>query len=997
MPFSAEAARNGDNQAVTYRPIHRSPHNGAGRGHGNGRVNGNGRNGGNGHGRNGNGNGGVRGGGSGRMTYGRTNPNLRRLALMRMRSKPKKSGMSGLVPLTMLLALMLVAGSVVGTVFAGGSAAMATLAEMERDLPDVRGFEDLEFAQPSTIYDRTGTIQLARFQAERRRVVGYNDIPPLVLDATIATEDRTFWHNDGYDLASILSASLESAAQLRDRGASTITQQLVRARLLPQDVLEGDVYTRKIKEIIQADRLTRELPGREGKQRIITAYLNQIYYGHGAYGIAAAAEIYFGVTDPNRLTPAQAAILAGLPQSPSNYNLYKWAQEDALGRLVVPTQSVLGERLPVPVERRNFILTSLHEGHGEFVRLSSAELEQALNEPIILQREAPLVFQAPHFVWHMKPELDRLLIDRASVERGGYRVITTLDWEAQQLAERYITAATIYTQESEADMASLIEENGFEQDSEWLSFLRGKGIHNGALVALDARTGNVMAYVGSAGYYLDDDIASDKLNPKFDVVGQGYRQPGSAWKPMVYAAGFDNGTITPGTLLFDVTTEFARDWVPRNANLREYGPVLAREALHFSLNTTAIRALDMVGVDAVTQLAERMQLTFPRGGNLRLPRAGLAGAIGTVEVNMLEYAAAFSSFGTGGVQAQPRSILEIRDSNNEVIYQAGQPIATEVMSEEAAWLVTDILKENTDPSVNPMFGPGAQIVNGPDGERREAAIKTGTTNELRDLSAYGYLAPPDDPNAPQLIVGVWMGNSDNSPPQGGDQPAYAATGPGRVWRAFMREYTRGDALATFGGPPAGIVTAEIDAWSGGAIGPYTVNAVEERFVAGTEPGGENEVDGAGVLYTPMCATWFIDPSQLYPDAPNSWREALADWTERARNGTGQRGEHLTSTAYLPGRDSWGREVVPLTCAPVPTPGQSPDPNATPTPQLVPQPTQGPGPGPTQPPATPPPATPPPATPPPPTPTPTPAPTDPPDEEGGGGGQQPPVEPPDVDG
>jgi membrane peptidoglycan carboxypeptidase len=305
---------------VSFRPVHRAP-NGNGNGHGRG----------NGRGSNGHG---TRGSGSGRMSYGRSNANLRRIALMRLRSRPrKKSGASGVVPLTLLLVVLLVFGGVAGTTFAGGAAAMATLDEMGQNLPDVARFEELDLAQPSAVYDRSGTVQLARFQSERRRVVAFDDIPPLVLDATIATEDRTFWTNEGYDLGSIMSAGLESLAGGRDRGASTITQQFVReAGLLPPEVLDPnqtDVYTRKIKEIIQADRLTRAFPGRDGKKRIITAYLNKIYYGHGAYGIAAAAEIYFGIRDLARLTPAQAAVLAGLPQSPSNYDLYKWAAADA--------------------------------------------------------------------------------------------------------------------------------------------------------------------------------------------------------------------------------------------------------------------------------------------------------------------------------------------------------------------------------------------------------------------------------------------------------------------------------------------------------------------------------------------------------------------------------------------------------------------------------------------------------------------------------------------
>jgi membrane peptidoglycan carboxypeptidase len=316
---------------------------------------------------------------------------------------------------------------------------------------------------------------------------------------------------------------------------------------------------------------------------------------------------------------------------------------------------------------------------------------------------------------------------------------------------------------------------------------------------------------------------------------------------------------------------------------------------------------------------------------------------------MLEYASAFGALGTAGQRAEPRSILEIRDSAGQVIYSPGAPSATQVVTPQAAWLVTDILKDNTNPDVNSVFGPGAAIFNGPNGERRQAAIKTGTTNDLLDLSAYGFVAPPADPSAPQVVVGVWMGNSDRSPPQGGDQPAYAATGPGRVWRAFMREYTRGMPLAEFPAPPEGVTLATIDAWSGGQPGPWTVAQRDEYFITGTQPGGEREVDPAGLLYSPLCEAWFIDPLKSALDKPESWQQALQDWLQRARQGIRVRGQYGTLTDYLPGRDSWGGLPMPVSCAP-PSPSISPEPSfgpPTPTPPgPLPTPTPGDGPTPT---------------------------------------------------
>src|SRR6187200_156945 len=224
-----------------------------------------------------------------------------------------------------------------------GTAAVVTVASitvLSQDLPDPSGLASLEFDQPTIVYDRTGKTELARFQQTKRSVVDYRDVPPLVLDATTTAEDRTFWENDGFDVTAMVSAAV-ATVQGNGRGASTITQQLVRARLLPADVVEpgGDVYLRKAKEVIQSARLTAAFPGQTGKQQILTAYLNQIFYGHDAYGIAAAAQVYFGVSDLAKLTPAQAALLAGLPQSPSNLDPYRFAEEDDDGKLVVPPTS----------------------------------------------------------------------------------------------------------------------------------------------------------------------------------------------------------------------------------------------------------------------------------------------------------------------------------------------------------------------------------------------------------------------------------------------------------------------------------------------------------------------------------------------------------------------------------------------------------------------------------------------------------------------------------
>ncbi len=395
------------------------------------------------------------------------------------------------VILTILVGTSLLAG-------AAGLTTAAAVAVLSNDLPDPSALGGMTFAQPTRIYDRTGDVQLGTFQREKRRVVAYDDVPRLVLDATTTAEDRTFWDNVGFDPAAIAAAAAENASGESDRGASTITQQLVRARLLPDTVtaIGADRYLRKAKELIQAYRLTDTFPGEDGKEQIITAYLNEIFYGHDAYGVAAAAEIYFGVTDLAELTPAQAALLAGLPKSPSTLDPYRYVEPDAEGRLVVSPTSP-------PVLRRNYILENLST--SRWTTLSKSALKRALDEPMILAGDKPLSFRAPHFTWQVRRQLDAIIGDREPIETGGYTVITTLDWNSQSQAERWLSAAAIAPNLKKSDGDALLAELEIpKSDQAWIKELRGKDLHNGSLVALDYRTGDVLAYAGSAGYYRDD-------------------------------------------------------------------------------------------------------------------------------------------------------------------------------------------------------------------------------------------------------------------------------------------------------------------------------------------------------------------------------------------------------------------------------------------------------------------------------------------------------------
>ncbi len=429
----------------------------------------------------------------------------------------------------------------------------------------------------------------------------------------------------------------------------------------------SDRYLRKAKEIIQSMRLSDSFPGEAGKDRVITAYLNEIFYGHGAYGVAAAAQIYFGVTDLAKLTPAQAALLAGLPKSPSTLDPYRYAEKDKKGRLVVPADSP-------PVVRRDWILDGLGEGSARWTRLTPTQIAAAKAEPVVLAGDQPLVFKAAHFTWQVRRQLVSILGDEAAVETGGYTVITTLDWKAQRLAEKWLAAGAVVPnlprKKGEALLTSLRVPKG---DRSWVRALRGKDLHNGAMVALDYRSGDVLAYAGSAGYDRGN-LTSAKFSPKFDAAGDGARQPGSAFKPILYAAAFDSRTLTPGSLLLDVTTEFnrAEDWAPRDADQLERGPVLVRKALQYSLNIPAVRALERTGSDRVDRTAEAMGIRFT-GGRKAYLQAGLAGALGTVEVRPIDLTSAYGSIANGGVHVPPRMILEIRGPDGTVVWHAPSP------------------------------------------------------------------------------------------------------------------------------------------------------------------------------------------------------------------------------------------------------------------------------------------------------------------------------------
>ena len=632
-------------------------------------------------------------------------------------------------------------------------------------LPDpVAALTNIDFEQQTILYDRTGKIELARLGDLKRELVTFDQLPGEIIDATTAIEDKDFWVNAGFDPVGIVSAGLDTL-EGRPRGASTITQQLVRARLLPPEAFEGSTYDRKAREIIQSIRLTQAFPGEAGKQQIITAYMNQNFYGNRSYGVKAAAKSYFGKSLAE-LTIAQDALLAAIPQSPTKFDLVRNADEVCLDpvaegvectdfKLVVPQNAEV-------VVRRNKVLDLMRTRStltGN--KHTAAEYEAAKSEPIELRKQVSADLKAPHFVLQVRRELGRMFCpdspnDCPKVDTAGYKVITTLDWTKQKATEKWVYVAA-RAPNSKDPSGILTSRKISKADRSWILGLRGHKINNAAAAVIDYRTGEVLAYAGSASY---TSKGNKTFQPQWDVLADAWRQPGSAIKPINYLIGIDDKTLTASTLLMDVVTNFGGGFTPTQADSKERGPVRLRSALQFSLNVPAIKATIESGLERVYDRNKDFGITYPKTA---LPV--LSEGIGTLEVHPIDLLGAYGTIANNGVLMPRRVIGTILDSDGRTYWPtpSDTPKGTRVTSAAAAYIVTDILAGNTDKKVNPFWGKWA-IYDG--GTRRPAAYKTGTTSDNRDVAAYGYVAPPTDKNAPALAVGVWMGNSDNTPNDG---------------------------------------------------------------------------------------------------------------------------------------------------------------------------------------------------------------------------------------
>lgn len=633
------------------------------------------------------------------------------------------------------------------------------------DLPEPSEISRRRPAETTKMFARDGTTLLYELvdpNGERRTVVAFDQIPQTLKDATVAVEDASFYQNPGVDARAIARAFVQN--QQSDgivSGASTITQQLVRNILLPPEERTRLSLERKIREAFLAFRVSREY----SKDQILGRYLNEVYYGHQAYGVEAAAQILFG-KPVARLNDAEATLIAGLPQSPTTYDPFiNYDSAKARQRIVLDQMVRSGFK-------------------------TRDEAEAIYRTPVRLVPER-IDIAAPHFAYYVRQQLEERYGPDA-LYRGGLRVITSLDltWqkEAEQIVRQHIIEGA----------------NGQPP-------LRNRNATNAAAIILSPEN-EVLAMVGSADF--NDQAINGQVN-----VTIAPRQPGSALKPIIYAAAMRQGW-TPATVLWDERTIYTSPdgatYAPNNYDNSFHGPQRVRMALANSLNIPAVQALDFVGVETFVQQAHDLGITTFDDPS----RFGLSMALGSNEVRLLDLTNVYSTFRNAGKMRPTVSILKVTDSRGAVLDNGARVQPHQALGdrgEQIAYLIGDMLSDNVARWF--MFGQG-NVMELPDG--RPAAVKTGTSNEWKDAWAVGY--------TPDVTIGVWVGNSDATPMQ----EIAGVNGAGVIWRDLMDGYNTGRPIREFP-RPNGITEATICGDTGALAGAGCRNPLAERFIAGTEP------------------------------------------------------------------------------------------------------------------------------------------------------------------
>jgi len=657
------------------------------------------------------------------------------------------------------------------------------------DCPSIAQIYAFEAKEATRVYAADGTL-LADFATERRTVVRYDSLPAFVPQAFVAIEDRRFWEHGGVDLMRTFRAGLAFMVQGYDApGASTITQQL--AGNMFSDAVDRRVITirRKLKEM----RVALDLEQAYTKEEILAAYLNQINFGSGHYGIQSASHYYFDKR-AGELGLSEAALLAALPRAPATYHPYR-NPERAL-------------------QRRNLVLELMADQD----KISRRQAEAAKAAPLGLERGGSRSTRAPYFVEWVR----RRLMERYGQEiyEAGYRVYTTLDPRLQSVADSALQARLRWVEERRGfDAPTYAETRSWPEgrlEGDRMPYVQG------AFVAMDPRTGDVKALIGGRDYG----------DSEFNRATQARRQPGSVFKGFVYTAALANG-IPASEIIYDTSVEFVMSdssiYAPKNFGGEFHGPMTVREALYRSINVVAVKVGERVGYETIAQYARRMGIETP------IPRVPSM-PIGSASVIPIQIAEAYSTFATLGVKAEPRLIQRVETKGGRVLYESG--IQTErVLEEPVAWLVNSMLQDVVNRGTGAVLRASGLPYSVP------AAGKTGTTNEATNAWFVGF--------TPDILTTTWIGFDEprrlHVNAQGGRDAAPVAA-------AVLNWYYGRNPPPAGWQRPTGLDSARVDRTTGLLSTRWcpSDSVYTEYYLPGTEPvescglhGPWNEGEGEG--------------------------------------------------------------------------------------------------------------------------------------------------------
>ena len=654
--------------------------------------------------------------------------------------------------------------------------------------PSISILDDWTPRQTSKLYAADGRF-VAEIGLERRTLVKLGDIPKSVRDAFVVTEDKRFYEHAGIDWVRVFGAlARDIVARAWVQGFSTISMQLAR-NVFPERISREKTLTRKLKEA----KVARAIEHKYSKDKVLELYLNQIYLGNGAYGVETAAQRYFGKSVRD-LNLAEAATLAALPKGPERYNPRRFPER--------------------AIQRRNTVIELMRREGA----VSVADSRLAKAYPLQLARRAEAGEMAPYFVEWVRQQLDQQFGDKLYKE--GLKVYTTLDIDMQSAAERALERqlkaieSGKYGRFRHTTYEQYIARGGAGEDAAANSpYLQG------AFVALDPRTGAVRALVGGR----------DFEDSKFNRATQALRQPGSTFKPLVYADAIRNGRA-PSYMLQDepmsVPQVDGTEWAPRNYDGKFEGPMPLRRALYLSRNVPTVRLGMELGEGSVIDMARRFGITSP------IP-AYPSIHLGAADVYPLELVAAYSTFATLGVRSSPMAIVRVENARGDVLWEP-TPVRAEVMSREEAWLMVDVMRDvvRRGTAYSAVWAQGFRV---------PSAGKTGTTNDYTDIWYIGY--------TPDLVAGLWMGFDR---PQRIQPNAQGGTLAAPAWTAFATEVYQRRPPPPDWPRPENIVSREIDRTTGLLQNPFCPREVvaTEFYIAGTEPIRECDVHSPFNLLSP---------------------------------------------------------------------------------------------------------------------------------------------------